>query len=136
MIVADRLREFLLRQNLSAARLAVGAGFSVSYVRAILSGKIKTPNDRLFDYCQARYNLNPDWLRGLSDEMYLPGGPKNNYNAAHIVQIYNTLPREQQDAVVLFLRALTALNEGNEGEETGFHDEADSDKPKDETIPD
>ena len=110
-VTSQRMRQFLTERTLSAAQLALGAGYSSSYVRNLIAGKIKKPGDKLLAYCEARYSLNPDWLLGLSDEMYLEGGPRNNYAVSRIALNYLKLPPEQQQAVALFIRALTLLNE-------------------------
>ena len=93
--------------NIPNTELSRNMGRSDAYIANILSGKSsRRPGNKFFEYLQARFNANPDWLRYGTGEMFLPGGKRNDTQSATFMMMLDALPSEQREAVTHLVEVL------------------------------
>ena len=82
-------------------------GRSDAYIANILSSRSsRYPGNKFFEYLQARFNANPDWLRYGTGEMFLPGGKRNDIHSATFMMMLDALPSEQREALIHLVEVL------------------------------
>ena len=91
-------------------QLSVDMGKSKAYLANLLSGNNQTPGQFFYDYFQARFNVNPAWLRAGDGDMFLPGGKHNHEDQTSFVTMFYSLPEKEQAALVSMIRILYDLH--------------------------
>ncbi len=102
----QRLACLLGELDISAGKLSRDMNHSPSYVASILNGHNKTPGQDFFDYMEVCFNVNPQWLKNGSGEMFREGGKQNNFSTASLFKFLTSLPTEEQEAIKVIIRAL------------------------------
>lgn len=93
--------------NIPNTELSRNMGHSSAYIANILTGNSsRNPGAKFYEYFQARFNCNPDWLRYGTGEMFLPGGKRNDTQSATFMMMLDTLPSEQREAVIHLVEVL------------------------------
>lgn len=100
---AERLRLLLKEIDISAAKLSRALGRTPTYVANILYDNNRSPNRAFYEYLEATYNVNPDWLKSGEGDMFLPGGKQYRLSAGIMVKRINSLPAEKREALMLIL---------------------------------
>ncbi|GHV46970.1 hypothetical protein AGMMS49546_35970 [Spirochaetia bacterium] len=109
--LAARL-EFLL-SNLGVKQLdfAQQIGFAQSYISMILNGSKTSPRPRFYEAVAREFNVNPQWLRdGTGDVYSIPGLDLPVPNAAELFTKYCRLPPDEQAVVEKIINAFLVQN--------------------------
>lgn len=109
--MAARL-EFLL-SNLGVKQLdfAQQIGFAQSYISMILNGSKTSPRPRFYEAVAREFNVNPQWLRdGTGDVYSIPGLDLPVPNAAELFTKYCRLPPDEQAVVEKIINAFLVQN--------------------------
>lgn len=115
--MASRLEFFLSNLKIKQTDFARRIDFAQSYISMILNGSKTRPSARFYEAVAREFNVNPEWLRDGTGEVYLiPGLDLPAPNAAELFTKYCRLPPDEQAVVEKIINAFLVQNMGEKAD--------------------
>lgn len=105
-MIEDRIKMFLTEVGIKAHRLSLDMGYNGRYIQGFYGKTTGSLSDYFYEYVEVRFNVNPEWLREGTGEMFLPGGKTNRTKSAMILRKLNSLPQKESSMILDLLNAL------------------------------
>ena len=112
----DRLSELIDTLGIKKGAFSASIGFSQAHVSMILSGRRPHPSDRFFDAVSRQFQVNAQWLKNGSGDMFVLPGAGITDSDRELIKKYKSLPIPERKVIDEIIDAMVVRNLNGRGD--------------------
>lgn len=98
-MLGQRLESLIKTIGIKKGDFAEKVGFSQAYISMIIGNAQRVPSDRFFESVKREFNVNIDWLKNGTGDMFIVDDPDFTPLEKELITKYNLLPLSERKVI-------------------------------------